>query len=192
VLPQSYLAAVHELAQQRHLATHLDGARLGNAAVQLGIAPREVARGFDSVSVCLSKGLGTPVGSVLCGARDFIRAAHRVRKMLGGGMRQAGILAAAGIHALDHHVARLAEDHANAARLASGLERYVELRVQPTATNMVFVNVPQDIALPLSTHLARQGIAITGTTRQRWVTHLDVNAADVDAAIAAVDRFFAA
>ncbi len=192
VLPQAYVASVLELAQQRGLATHLDGARLWNAAVQLGVAPREIARGFDSVSVCLSKGLGAPVGSVLCGSRDFIRAARRSRKMLGGGMRQVGILAAAGLHALEHHVERLAEDHANAARLAAGLERHVELRVQPTPTNMVFVNVPQDIALPLANHLAREGVAITGTTRQRWVTHLDVTTADVDAAIAAVDRFFAA
>ncbi len=121
VLPAGYTQAVRELADRRGLALHLDGARLWNAAVKSGVAPRDIARGFDSVSVCLSKGLGAPVGSLLCGGRDFIRAARRWRKMLGGGMRQAGILAAAGSYALDHHIARLADDHANAARLAAGL-----------------------------------------------------------------------
>jgi len=191
-LPAGYTQAVRELADRRGLALHLDGARLWNAAVKQGVAPRDIAHGFDSVSVCLSKGLGAPVGSVLCGGRDFIRAARRWRKMLGGGMRQAGILAAAGSYALAHHLPRLAEDHDNAARLAAGLARHRQLEVAPAQTNMVFVGVPEAIAAALAAHLAADGIMITGTTRQRWVTHLDVGAADVDRAIAAVDRFFTA
>jgi threonine aldolase len=191
VLPAGYTRAVRELADRRGLAMHLDGARLWNAAVKQGVAPRDIARGFDSVSVCLSKGLGAPVGSVLCGGRDFIRAARRWRKMLGGGMRQAGILAAAGSYALDHHIARLADDHANAARLAAGLGRHTELDVPPAQTNMVFVGVPAGIAEAFAAHLAADGILITGTTRQRWVTHLDIDTAAVDRAIASVDRFFA-
>jgi len=189
-LPAGYTQAVRELADRHGLAMHLDGARLWNAAVRQGVAPREIAAGFDSVSVCLSKGLGAPVGSVLCGGRDFIDAARRWRKMLGGGMRQAGILAAAGSHALAHHVERLAEDHDNAERLAAGLARHRELDVAPAQTNMVFVGVAEATAPAFAAHLAENGILITGTTRQRWVTHLDVDAADVDRAIESVDAFF--
>ncbi|MEO8302587.1 MAG: low-specificity L-threonine aldolase [Betaproteobacteria bacterium] len=191
VLPAGYSAAVRELADRHHLAMHLDGARLWNAAVKQGVAPRAIAEPFDSVSVCLSKGLGAPVGSVLCGGRDFIKAARRWRKMLGGGMRQAGILAAAGRHALAHHIPRLAEDHENAARLAAGLARHAALTVAPPQTNMVFVIVPEDIAAEFAAHLAAAGVRPYGTTRQRWCTHLDVSRADVDAAIACVDAFFA-
>jgi threonine aldolase len=189
-LPAGYTQAVRELADRHGLAMHLDGARLWNAAVRQGVAPREIAAGFDSVSVCLSKGLGAPVGSVLCGRRDFITAARRWRKMLGGGMRQAGILAAAGSYAIAHHVERLAEDHENAERLAAGLARHPVLDVAPAATNMVFVGVPAAIAPAFAAHLAADGILITGTTRQRWVTHLDVDAADVDRAIERVDAYF--
>jgi threonine aldolase len=190
VLPAGYAQAVRELADRRGLALHLDGARLWNAAVAQGVAPSAIARGFDSVSVCLSKGLGAPVGSLLCGSAGFIKSARRWRKMLGGGMRQAGILAAAGSHALAHHIPRLAEDHANAARLASGLARHRQLDAAPAQTNMVFVGVPADIAAPFAAHLAADGILITGTTRQRWVTHLDVTAADVDRALASVAAYF--
>ena len=191
VLPDGYTEAVRELADRHGLALHLDGARLWNAAVKRGVPPREIAHGFDSVSVCLSKGLGAPVGSVLCGKRDFIARARRWRKMLGGGMRQTGILAAAGSHALAHHVARLAEDHANAARLATGLAKHRQLDVEPAQTNMVFVNVPERIATAFAARLEADGIRILGTTHQRWVTHLDVGAEDVERAIASVDRFFA-
>jgi len=191
VLPGGYAQAVRDLADRHGLALHLDGARLWNAAVAQGVAPRAIAQGFDSVSVCLSKGLGAPVGSVLCGGADFIKAARRWRKMLGGGMRQAGILAAAGSHALAHHIPRLAEDHENAARLAAGLARHERLDVGPAQTNMVFVGVPADIAAAFAAHLGADGIMITGTTRQRWVTHLDVGAADVDRALASVAAFFA-
>ena len=190
VLPAGYAQAVRDLADRHRLALHLDGARLWNAAVAQGVAPRAVARGFDSVSVCLSKGLGAPVGSLLCGSAGFIKAARRWRKMLGGGMRQAGILAAAGSFALAHHVPRLAEDHENAARLAAGLAQHERLDVAAAQTNMVFVGVPADIAAAFAAQLAADGILITGTARQRWVTHLDVTAADVDRALASVATFF--
>lgn len=192
VLPVGYAGALRELADRRGLGLHLDGARLWNAAVKLGVAPRMIAEGYDSVSVCLSKGLGAPVGSLLCGGRDFIRAARRWRKMLGGGMRQVGLLAAAGAWAIEHNFPRLAEDHTNAARLAAGLARHEALAVEKAQTNMVFVDVPAAMASPFAAHLAASGVLITGTTRQRWVTHLDVGADDVDRAIASVDAFFAA
>ena len=191
VLPAGYAAAVRELAAARGLAMHLDGARLWNAAVKQGVPPRTIAQDFDSVSVCLSKGLGAPVGSVLCGSRDFITDGRRWRKMLGGGMRQAGIIAAAGRYAIAHNIARLAEDHEHAARLAAGLAKHAELAVSPAQTNMVFVGVPETIAAAFTAHLAADGVRPYGTTRQRWCTHLDVARADVDAAIACVDRFFA-
>jgi threonine aldolase len=190
VLPPGYTQSVREIADRRRLAMHLDGARLWNAAVAGGVSPRAVAQGFDSVSVCLSKGLGAPVGSVLCGGEEFIKAARRWRKMLGGGMRQAGILAAAGSYALANHIPRLADDHANATRLSAGLGKHSKLKVSPAQTNMVFVGVPADIAAAFAAHLASDGVLITGTTQQRWVTHLDVDTADVDTAIASVDRFF--
>jgi threonine aldolase len=191
VLPTGYAATVRAIADRHRLLMHLDGARLWNAAVAQGVEPRTIARGFDSVSVCLSKGLGAPVGSVLCGKRDFIRAARRWRKMLGGGMRQAGIIAAAGRYALAHNRARLVEDHDNAARLAQGLSKHAVLGSVVPHTNMVFVEVPPTIADAFAAHLAARGIMLTGTTHQRWVTHLDVTAEDVDRAVAVVDSFFA-
>jgi threonine aldolase len=190
-LPAGYTAAVREIADAHGLAMHLDGARLWNAAVKQGVQPREIARGFDSVSVCLSKGLGAPVGSVLCGGRDFIKDARRWRKMLGGAMRQAGIVAAAGRYAIAHNIGRLAEDHEHAARLAAGLAKHATLAVSPAQTNMVYVDVPESIAAAFAVHLAADGVRPYGTARQRWCTHLDVARADVDAAIACVDRFFA-
>ncbi|MEO8408498.1 MAG: low-specificity L-threonine aldolase, partial [Oxalobacteraceae bacterium] len=142
VLGSAYLRAATDLAHRRGLATHLDGARICNAAVQQDISLKDAVRGFDSVSVCLSKGLGAPVGSLLCGSRSFIEQALRWRKMLGGGMRQAGILAAAGIYALQHNVQRLAEDHDNAQYLAQGLAKIPGLSVQMPQTNIVYVDVP--------------------------------------------------
>jgi len=191
VFPLDQLKDAAQVAKQHGLALHLDGARLWNAAVKQGVEPRAIAQHFDSVSVCLSKGLGAPVGSVLCGGRDFIKASRRWRKMLGGGMRQAGILAAAGRYAIAHHIPRLAEDHEHAARLAAGLVRHARLAVAPPQTNMVFVGVPDELAQAFGGHLAAEGVRPHGTTRQRWCTHLDVSRADVDAAIASVDRFFA-
>jgi threonine aldolase len=192
VLPLPYQRAAADLAHERGLATHLDGARLFNAAIALGVAPHEVAAGFDSVSVCLSKGLGAPVGSLLFGRRDFIDRARRPRKMLGGGLRQAGVLAAAGIYALQHNVSRLAEDHTNAQRLADGLRRIVGLAVDGPHTNMVFVTVPADRLPPLEAHLRGHGILVLARSPTvRLVTHLDVNAAAIDRALAAFAGFFA-
>lgn len=191
VLPTGYTAAAREIADQHGLALHLDGARLWNAAVKQRVAPRVIAQHFDSVSVCLSKGLGAPVGSVLCGGRDFIDAARRWRKMLGGGMRQAGILAAAGRYAIAHHIERLSEDHENAARLGHGFAKHPKLKVTTPQTNIVFVSASTDIAAAFKEHLVAEGIQVNGTTKQRWCTHLDVSRADIDAAITCIDRFFA-
>ncbi len=198
VLPMGYLAEAAELAQRRGLARHLDGARLFNAAVAVDAADpyaaaRRICSHFDSVSVCFSKGLGAPVGSVLCGSRDFIKAAHRWRKMAGGGLRQAGQLAAAAEHALDHHVRRLSEDHALARRLAEGLAGVPGLAIEAPQTNIVFADVsdPQHAAGLLS-FLRERGVLATGLYRLRFVTHLDVNASGVDRAVAAVRDYFKA
>jgi threonine aldolase len=188
------LAVAHELTRFAHgkgLATHLDGARLFNAAVALGVGPREVVRGFDTASICLSKGLGAPVGSVLVGPREFIERAKRPRKMLGGGMRQAGVLAAACLHALDHHVERLAEDHANAQRLADGLRTITELKVDGPSTNMLFVTVPAERLAALNAHMAAHGVLLlVRSPTLRLVTHLDVDHAGIDRAVAAFKEFF--
>ena len=151
----------------------------------------ELCRGFDSVSVCLSKGLGAPVGSVLCGARPFIEQAKRWRKMLGGGMRQAGVLAAAGLYALEHNVERIAEDHANADRLAAGLGSISALRVEPAQTNMVFVHIPGPMVKPLAAYLHAHGVNALVGPRTRLVTHLDVNAAQIAETVQAFQSFFA-
>jgi threonine aldolase len=193
-LPMAYLADATALVRRRGLATHLDGARLFNAAVAIAQArggdPRAIAREmaghFDSVSVCFSKGLGAPVGSALVGSREFIRGAHRWRKMLGGGMRQAGVLAAAAIHALDHHIDRLAEDHALAKRLAEGLAGLPGLTVEQPQTNIVFADLQGPRAEGLMEHLKSRGVLATGLYRLRFVTHLDVDAAGVDHAVSAV------
>ncbi len=238
VLPMDWLRDATALARKHGLATHLDGARLFNAAVAQsqsqsqpqsqsksvrpepveGLAPastlrqaqdrpssartelvfeeaRRIARQFDSVSVCFSKGLGAPVGSALVGSREFIARAHRIRKMAGGGMRQAGLLAAAALHALDHHVERLAEDHALARRLAEGLAGVPGLRVEAPQSNIVFVDLEGDAAAlgtALIEHLKAQGVLATCLYRLRFVTHLDVDAEGVDRAIAAVRGFFSA
>jgi len=192
VLPLPYQHAATGLAHERGLATHLDGARLFNAAIALGVAPREIAAGFDSVSVCLSKGLGAPVGSLLLGSRELIGRAVRARKMLGGGLRQAGVLAAAGIFALEHNVSRLADDHAHAQRLADGLRSIGALRVDGPHTNMLFVTVPPDRLAALESFLRSRGIRILARSATvRLVTHLDVDAAGIDRATAAFHEFFA-
>ena len=190
VVPRGHLDQALALAQRRGLATHLDGARVCNAAVKLGIPVAALCRGFDSVSVCLSKGLGAPAGTVLLGSRDVIARARRCRKILGGAMRQAGVLAAAGLHALEHNVDRLADDHANAERLAAGLGRIGGLRVEPPQTNMVFVHVPQDRVTALVAHLRAQGVLALPGARMRLATHLDVNAHGLERAVAAFGAFF--
>ena len=202
VLPMAYLAEATALARSRGLATHLDGARLFNAAVALGGDARTNARAmaalFDSVSVCFSKGLGAPVGSALVGSREFIAAAHRWRKMLGGGMRQAGVLAAAALYALDHHIDRLADDHALAQRLAHGLAALPGVSLEaPPQTNIVFADIAGPRAGGLMAHLKSRGVLATGSlygqlSRMRFVTHLDVDAAGIDHALAAVREHLAA
>jgi threonine aldolase len=192
VLPLDYLGRAREFTKQKGLALHLDGARIFNAAVELGVPVTAISRAFDSVSVCLSKGLGAPVGSVLCGPRPFIARARRWRKMLGGGMRQAGVLAAAGLYALERNVERLAEDHANARRLAERLARIDALDVSPAATNMVHVTVPAERASALRAHLRERGVLVRAGSTLRLVTHLDVAPADVERAIGAFEEFFGA
>ncbi len=194
-MPADYLDGATALAREHGLAVHLDGARVFNAAVAAGGDPYQAVRGivdrFDSVSVCFSKGLGAPVGSALCGSKELIRRALRWRKMLGGGMRQAGLLAAAAHHALDHHVRRLADDHALAQRLAQGLAGIEGLGVRSAQTNIVFVDVADGRGPELLAHLERDGVRATGLIGLRFVTHLDVDAVGIDRAIASVRDFFA-
>ncbi|MGH8846910.1 MAG: low-specificity L-threonine aldolase [Polaromonas sp.] len=201
LLPFDYVRQATELARSKGLSRHLDGARLFNAAVaqaaQTGsnalAEAKRIAGCFDSVSVCFSKGLGAPVGSALCGSRDFIARAHRIRKMAGGGMRQAGLLAAAASHALDHHIERLAQDHLLAQRLADGLAGIEGLQVEAPQTNIVFIDLSgaaKAQSAALLQHLADRGIQATGLYRLRFVTHLDVDAAGVDRAVAAIRQFF--
>ena len=189
VISRAYMAEALALAKRRGLSTHLDGARIFNASVKLGMPVKDLCAGFDTVSVCLSKGLGTPAGTVLVGRKDVIARARRIRKMLGGTMRQVGILAAAGLYALEHNVQRLAEDHANAERLAQGLAR-MGLRVDPVQTNMVFAAVPPESVAPLKRHLEEKGIKVLAGPRLRLVTHLDVDRAAIDRALAAFGAFF--
>ncbi|HEV2539496.1 MAG TPA: low-specificity L-threonine aldolase [Frateuria sp.] len=193
VLPMDYLRAAHDFARERGLALHLDGARLYNAAVACGVPAGEITRYFDSVSVCLSKGLGAPVGSVLAGSAALIDKARRWRKVAGGGWRQAGMLAAAGLHALDHHVARLAQDHARAARLAAQLAELPGLRLLGQHTNMVFVEVPAERLRELDVHLREAGVRISigYLPTLRLVTHLDVDDDGVARTVAAFAAFFA-
>jgi threonine aldolase len=201
LIPQSYIEEATALARRRGLGTHLDGARLFNAAVAQAAGTggdakteaRRIARCFDSVSVCFSKGLGTPVGSALCGSKELIARARRIRKMAGGGMRQSGMLAAAATYALDHHVERLAQDHALARRLAQGLAGIEGVQVDAPQTNIVFVDLvgpARERSAGLVPFLADRGVLITGLYRLRFVTHLDVDAAGIERAVATVREYF--
>lgn len=192
VLPVEYMLDVAGIARKHGLGLHLDGARAFNATVQLGIDIAEFVAPFDTVSICLSKGLGAPVGSVLVGRADLIEKARRNRKMLGGGMRQAGMLAAAGIFALENNVGRLADDHRRAKRLAEGLGRHKGLKIVAPNTNILWVEAEAELGDRLTAYLGENGVGITGRYgQQRWVTHLDVSDADVEGALGLVDRFFA-
>jgi threonine aldolase len=188
-LTPEYTAAVVALAKRRGLLVHLDGARIFNAAVALDVDCRELTRGVDSVNVCLSKGLAAPVGSVICGSREFIVRARRTRKMLGGGMRQAGIIAAAGIVALETMVDRLAEDHANARRLAEGIATIDGLATDPTRvrTNILYVDLTggRFSDADFIERLEQEGLRLshTGPARFRMLTHYGIGAADIDAAL---------
>ncbi|MEW5683116.1 MAG: low-specificity L-threonine aldolase [Pseudomonadota bacterium] len=214
VLPLSYMRDVAALAKDKGLSCHIDGARLMNAAVamapQHGLTPqqmaRELCREYDSVSLCLSKGLGCPVGSLLLGSSEFIARARRVRKMLGGGMRQTGVLAAAGLYALQHNINRLADDHANCQRLADGLAVLAaqlpaligKLTPLPVQTNILFTDVALELAEQLLPYLAERGIKLTGSNYQsangnikrlRWVCHLDISRDDIERTLQAVTEF---
>jgi threonine aldolase len=183
VLSRSYLEKAVSLAKKKGLATHLDGARIFNACVHEKLAVKQMTAGFDSVSACLSKGLGTPAGTLLVGRKELVEKAKRARKMLGGGMRQAGVLAAAGLYALEHNVNRLQEDHDNAARLANGLRDMGYEVAQHT--NMVFAEVGDQGLADLVEHLRRNGVLVAARPSMRLVTHLDVDAAGIVRALGA-------
>jgi threonine aldolase len=190
VLSLDYLKQATALAHERGLATHLDGARVCNAAVKLGVSPRAAVAGFDSVSVCLSKGLGAPVGSVLCGSKPLIAEARRWRKMLGGGMRQAGMIAAGGLYALEHNIARLAEDHDNAAYFAGELAKLKGITVSTPQTNIFYVDIPADACRGLNDVLQLTRIRVSLSPRLRIVTHMDASREDIDRAITVFGDFF--
>ena len=188
VIKRPYLQEALNLAKRKGLATHLDGARVFNAAVHEQTSVKELCAGFDSVSACLSKGLGTPAGTVLVGGKDLIDKARRTRKMLGGAMRQAGVIAAAGLYALEHNVERLAQDHANAQRLAKGL---VELGLPVEQhTNMVFVRIPGEKAAALAAYLKDRSVLVLPGPRLRLVTHLDVDRTGIERALESFRKFF--
>jgi threonine aldolase len=188
-LPLDYAPAARALCDERGLLLHLDGARLFNAAVAQGVPVRQLVAPFHSVSVCLSKGLGAPVGSVLLGSHALIERGKRLRKLLGGGWRQAGMLAAAALHALDHHVARLADDHRRARDLAEGLAALPGLRVDTPQTNLVFVTVPEAALPALRSALAADGVvASVGGPRVRLATHLDIDDDAIARCVAAFAR----
>ena len=194
VYPIEKMAAIHRLAKSKNLQLHLDGARLWNASIAKGIDPKEYAQWADSVSVCLSKGLGAPIGSLVAGSRTFIDRVHRFRKMFGGGMRQVGIIAAAGIYALDHHIERLKEDHQNAKRLALGLQKFKGISINPehVETNIVILDIENSsITAPLvAEEMKKERILIHafGRAQIRLVTHLDVSSEDIEVALGAFEK----
>ncbi|MEA2119058.1 low-specificity L-threonine aldolase [Halovibrio sp. HP20-50] len=190
VLPADYVLKATELARERGLATHLDGARLFNAVVASDIPLKQLCLPFDSVSLCFSKGLGAPIGSALVGSQALIDRARRWRKVVGGGMRQSGIIAAACQYALDHHVADLAGDHHRAARLAEGLAKLPGVEITSQATNMVFAHFPDEHVQPLSAWLKEHGILIELLYATRFVAHRDISDADIDKVIAVMEAYF--
>lgn len=193
-LPLEYLARAAAFVHEKNLSLHLDGARLFNAVVGQNVATTEITRHFDSVSLCLSKGLGAPVGSILCGCRDFIEEARKWRKMCGGGMRQAGILAAAALYALENNIGRLADDHKNARLLAQGLSQLSDLSVTSDGdqTNMVFFSVDAQTAQELGAYLREKNILISAGRVTRLVTHLGINEEDISYSLEQITRFFEA
>ena len=196
-LTLSYLKQVGEIAHGNGLKLHVDGARIFNAAIALGVSPADLSRPADSISFCLSKGLAAPVGSVVCGSETFIAKARRMRKVLGGGMRQAGIIAAAGIVALEQMVERLSEDHDNARRLAEGLADLEGLSLgdlEQVKTNIIYIDLTLDLsAYEAVQKLERAGVRVNpvGSHRLRAVTHHGITAEDVDTAVAAFRKIFA-
>lgn len=194
VLPLAYQSEAAAFCQERGLVLHLDGARVCNAAVALGVPLEEICQHYASVSICLSKGLGAPLGSVLVGTRAFIETALRWRKVCGGGMRQAGIVAAAGYIALHDQFARLADDHATARQLAAGLATVAELSIDPESvqTNMLFIDCDLARQEALKVFLKERGILIGGYGNLRLVTHRDIDPADIPRVVEAFKEFFAA
>ncbi len=191
VWTQAELADVSDAARKHGLKMHLDGARLMNAAAASQISPRDITNVFDSVTLCLSKGLGCPIGAVLAGPKDFIQAAWRPKHMLGGAMRQSGVLAAAGLYALEHNLGRLAEDHANAKRLAAGLSEMpnVSVAVSRVQSNLVFFSVQGMTGDQARQRLEAEGVRMSGSYGTlRAVTHLDVSARDIETALEAARR----
>jgi threonine aldolase len=196
VLPQAYVTQATALAHSHQLNTHLDGARFFNAVMAsreasepLNATERRLAAGFDSISLCLSKGLGAPAGAVLVGSSEFIHRARRVRKMLGGGMRQAGVLAAAGAWALEHQVERLAQDHEHARLLGTAFEQLAGFHVVPVQTNIVFVECSKDKVHAMLAHLKAHDILATGLYKLRLVTHLDVSREQIERAMQVIKMF---
>lgn len=193
IFPLKNILRIREVAERRGLRMHMDGARLWNACVASGISPKEYAAPFDSVSVCLSKGLGCPAGSLVAGSKDFVRRVHRFRKMVGGGMRQIGFLGAAGIYALDHHINRLEEDHRKARKMAQALARIKNLLIRPeeVETNILFFDVSpaERTAQEVAAALRQKGVLVhpTSKTRIRCVAHLDVSFADIDQAAETIE-----
>jgi threonine aldolase len=191
VLPPAYVAEAAALARRHGLGFHLDGARLFNAAIAQGVPARELAQPFDSVSVCFSKGLGAPIGSMLLGSAELVDRARRWRKVLGGGWRQAGLLAAMANHALDHHVQRLADDHRRAAELAQALRQLPGLQVDGPHTSMVFLSLADPDMTAFDAHMQARGIRLAGRAGSvRLVLHLDVDDAGLARTIAAFREYF--
>ncbi len=193
IQPLEHVAAICDWAKQNSLAAHLDGARLFNAAVESGVDLKRWGQGFDSVSVCFSKGLGAPVGSALAGSRDFIRAARRARKLFGGGMRQAGIIAAGALYALEHNIARLSEDHQHARLLAEAIARAPNLHLDPAPqTNIVVVRLAPDLGTSseFTAKLLERGVGALpfGPQHFRLVTHLDVNRKQIQQASEIIEQ----
>jgi len=190
VFPQAEVVRIAEAAHARGIAVHLDGARIWNASIATGMSTRDLAAPVDTVSACFSKGLGAPVGSILAGPRTFIERAHRYRKMLGGGMRQVGVLCAAALYALDHHLPRLAEDHEHARKLARALAELPDVQIDPASveTNIVIFDVRGRTAAEWAQSARAAGVLMNaiGPSRLRAVTHLDVSSRDIDAALAAL------
>jgi threonine aldolase len=189
-VPLASMDTLTAIARENGLRVHLDGARIFNAATALGAAPARIARDCDSVSFCLSKGLGCPVGSLICGSREFIQEARRNRKILGGGMRQAGIIAAAGIYALEHNVERLGEDHENAKRLAGGLRRHEAFAPNAPETNIVVADIRRGSLNDWLSAFREAGVLAVafGARRMRMVTHLNISRSDIDEALARIDE----
>jgi threonine aldolase len=196
IYPVKKMEEIYRLAKSKGLLVHLDGARLWNASVATGVKPYEYTQWADSVSVCLSKGLGAPIGSLVAGPRRFIDRVHRFRKMFGGGMRQVGIIAAAGIHALDHHIERLREDHENAKRLATGLKEIEGISIAPedVETNILIFDITRTRITPLQLRdrMREEGVLIhpVSKTQIRLVTHLDVSSEDIEIALKAFKKVF--